>query len=148
MSLIVMSAPSAPRLRSAAVISDARFRHVHHDPRFVRPASSASSAFTVDRRFERMFSDPAFKLDYAVDRWGRQVGRKGEDDIKKFYRIQDDGRQQDETKEEEAAEAEQDEGEAAHTSRTCAQASTRRTARTAGCATGSGMPLSSNATGR
>ena len=117
-SLIVMSAPSAPRLRSAAVISDARFRHVHHDPRFVRPASSASSAFTVDRRFERMFSDPAFKLDYAVDRWGRAVGRKGEDDIKKFYRIQDDGRQQDETKAEEAAEAEQDEGEAAQTSRT------------------------------
>ena len=52
----------APSVDTSRVITDARFSHVHTDPRFQR-AHSASSSFAVDKRFTRMFKDPAFKLD-------------------------------------------------------------------------------------
>lgn len=52
---------------AGSLVKDERFQHVHKDPRFQRLPKQAQT-FKVDKRFERMFNDPNFKMDCKFQR--------------------------------------------------------------------------------
>lgn len=70
-------------------LKDSRFAHVGKDPRFRRVPKSQRKV-KVDERFGGMFKDDRFKLKYSVDKRGRPVRLSSNDQLKRYYDIDDE----------------------------------------------------------
>ncbi|ODQ53965.1 hypothetical protein SAICODRAFT_6746 [Saitoella complicata NRRL Y-17804] len=100
------------------VTTDPRFSVVHSDARFALPKRK-DTKFAVDKRFKGMLNDKEFADGPSVDRYGRRVGKdKGKEEIKRYYRMEDEEEgeegedsEDDEDKEEDDEDEESDEEE-------------------------------------
>ncbi|KAG7397491.1 pre-rRNA-processing protein esf1 [Phytophthora boehmeriae] len=87
-------------------VRDQRFQKVHNDPRFARN-SKRKNKLQIDKRFAGALKDERFQsVQGKYDKYGRRI-EKRENELKKFYRLEDeedaDAAASDEEKDEAAA---------------------------------------------
>jgi hypothetical protein len=68
------------------IIKDSRFSHIVVDPRFKR-ISRREKKVKIDKRFQSMFKDKSFKVNYTVDKRGRPITQTSNEDLKKYYAL-------------------------------------------------------------
>ena len=69
-----------------STVTDGRFAHIHHDPRFER-LPSKNTKVAVDARFAGVFEEKRFSQP-KVDKYGRKVKKDaatGDNDLRRFY---------------------------------------------------------------
>ncbi|KAF7723565.1 pre-rRNA-processing protein esf1 [Apophysomyces ossiformis] len=72
------------------ITTDARFKHIHNDPRFLRPKKKDMKV-AIDKRFSAMMHSKEFGSGPKVDKYGRRLeGNTAEKEMKRFYRIEDE----------------------------------------------------------
>eukprot|EP00124_Ichthyophonus_hoferi_P000985 Ihof_evm17s43 gene=Ihof_evmTU17s43 len=71
------------------LVKDARFEHMHYDPRFRRLAKKQTKV-AIDPRFKGMLTDDRFKLNYSVDKYGRKIEQSTKDNLEKFYQLDEE----------------------------------------------------------
>ncbi|KAH0612851.1 uncharacterized protein H6S33_009231 [Morchella sextelata] len=82
--------PSTAPTDRAPVTNDSRFASVHSDPRFAMPRRK-DAKIAIDKRFTRMLKDDDFAQKASVDRYGRKLAKDaGKEEIKRYYRLDDD----------------------------------------------------------
>lgn len=64
--------------------SDARFAYMAKDPKFKR-IPKAERKVKIDKRFQGMFKDKRFTVQYTVDKRGRPVSQTSSENLKKYY---------------------------------------------------------------
>lgn len=93
-----------------SALKDKRFANIGKDPRFRRVPDSTRKV-VVDKRFNSMFSDRKFKLNYTVDKRGKPSTLTSSEQLKKFYEIESDDTDEDEKEGDETDEdADEEEG--------------------------------------
>ncbi|XP_037934381.1 ESF1 homolog [Teleopsis dalmanni] len=65
---------------------DERFHHLVADPRF-KSFPKSQRKVKIDNRFQRMFTDDVFKIQYTVDKHGRKLNKSSSENLRKFYEI-------------------------------------------------------------
>eukprot|EP00061_Rhincodon_typus_P010818 g35388.t1 len=65
-------------------MNDGRFSQVMTDPRFWEMPDKERK-IKIDKRFQGMFHDKKFKLNYTVDKRGRPINHSTTEDLKRFY---------------------------------------------------------------
>nr|XP_018913035.1 PREDICTED: pre-rRNA-processing protein esf1 [Bemisia tabaci]XP_018913036.1 PREDICTED: pre-rRNA-processing protein esf1 [Bemisia tabaci] len=65
---------------------DDRFAHVAQDPKF-RRIPKYERKIKIDKRFQSMFTDERFTVNYSVDKRGRPLQKSSGDDFRKYYEI-------------------------------------------------------------
>ncbi|DBA93140.1 TPA: hypothetical protein ACH3X2_003452 [Trebouxia sp. C0005] len=71
-------------------VTDTRFEAAQWDPRFQR-FPKAKRHVEIDKRFEGMFSKPEFQQHSTVDKRGREVAnRKNQENMRKYYKLKDE----------------------------------------------------------
>ncbi|XP_048456529.1 ESF1 homolog isoform X1 [Rhincodon typus] len=70
--------------RSQEIMNDGRFSQVMTDPRFWEMPDKERK-IKIDKRFQGMFHDKKFKLNYTVDKRGRPINHSTTEDLKRFY---------------------------------------------------------------
>jgi len=71
------------------IMKDGRFSHITLDPRFKR-IPKLEQKIKIDKRFQSMFKDKRFKINYSVDKRGRLVSRTSKEDLKRYYALSSD----------------------------------------------------------
>jgi hypothetical protein len=71
------------------IMKDSRFSHIALDPRFKR-IPKLEQKIKIDKRFQSMFKDKRFKINYTVDKRGRPITRTSNEDLKRYYAISSD----------------------------------------------------------
>ena len=79
------------------VKKDPRFAHIAKDPKFRRMKVSQRKV-QIDKRFEGMFNDKSFKLKYSVDKRGRPMQKSTNEDLRKYYALNESDEEEDEKK--------------------------------------------------
>jgi len=82
--------PKKDMKMSNADEQDERFKHLAYDARFQRFPSRNKNTVKVDDRFQRMFTDEEFRVGASKDKRGRK-GKDKKDDVRRYYRLDDDG---------------------------------------------------------
>ncbi|KAE8907041.1 hypothetical protein PF005_g2346 [Phytophthora fragariae] len=86
-------------------VRDQRFQKVHNDPRFARN-SKRKSKLQIDGRFAGALKDERFQsVQGKYDKYGRRIEKK-DNELKKFYRLEEDEDEQEKEEEEEEEEEE------------------------------------------
>ncbi|XP_023117750.2 ESF1 homolog isoform X2 [Amphiprion ocellaris] len=67
---------------------DDRFLRVQKDPRFWEMPERERKV-KIDKRFQFMFHDERFKVNYTVDKRGRPINHTSTEDLKRFYKLSD-----------------------------------------------------------
>ncbi|KAH7491564.1 hypothetical protein KRP22_002969 [Phytophthora ramorum] len=81
-------------------VRDQRFQKVHNDPRFARN-SKRKSKLQIDNRFAGALKDDRFQsVQGKYDKYGRRIEKK-DNELKKFYRLEEEEEEEDEEEEEE-----------------------------------------------
>ncbi|XP_067845565.1 ESF1 homolog [Heptranchias perlo] len=75
--------------RSQEISNDERFSQVMKDPRFWEMPEKERK-IKIDKRFQGMFHDKKFKLNYTVDKRGRPISHSTTEDLKRFYDLDSD----------------------------------------------------------
>uniref|UniRef100_UPI00398E5066 ESF1 homolog n=1 Tax=Pristiophorus japonicus TaxID=55135 RepID=UPI00398E5066 len=75
--------------RPQEIINDGRFTQVMKDPRFWEMPEKERK-IKIDKRFQGMFHDKKFKLNYTVDKRGRPINHSTTEDLKRFYDLDSD----------------------------------------------------------
>ena len=84
--------------------ADPRFANIQTDPRFRLP-SKKNTHVKIDKRFAHMLRDDEFSSRAKVDRYGRKLPEDaGRQELKKFYRVEDEDEQSSEDDGDEDAE--------------------------------------------
>ncbi|XP_068088564.1 ESF1 homolog isoform X2 [Hyperolius riggenbachi] len=68
--------------------SDQRFSRVTRDPRFWE-MPEREKKIKIDKRFQGMFKDKKFSLNYTVDKRGRPIHHNTTEDLRRFYDLSD-----------------------------------------------------------
>ncbi|XP_065835027.1 ESF1 homolog isoform X2 [Oscarella lobularis] len=68
---------------------DPRFARISSDPRF-KPTPKHARKVKIDPRFRGMFTEKSFKTHYARDKRGRKVNQSSNDDLRRFYDLEED----------------------------------------------------------
>ena len=89
------AAASAAGSSSSSARSDSRFDHFRHDPRFKRQARRTQGV-EVDARFAGVFEDKRFSTVTTTDSRGRPLERASRDDMHRYYRSKDNGKEEEE----------------------------------------------------
>jgi len=71
------------------IMKDGRFSHIAVDPRFKR-IPKLEQKIKIDKRFQSMFKDKRFKINYTVDKRGRPVSHTSKEDLKRYYALSSD----------------------------------------------------------
>lgn len=71
------------------IMKDGRFSHIALDPRFKR-IPKLEQKIKIDKRFQSMFKDKRFNINYAVDKRGRPVSHTSKEDLKRYYALPSD----------------------------------------------------------
>ncbi|KAJ9067180.1 pre-rRNA-processing protein esf1 [Entomophthora muscae] len=89
--------PNAPANKlEGPVTTDPRFSKVHSDPRFLKPKFQANKV-KVDSRFKAIFEDDMnFKFTAKVDKYGRKQNDTTKEDMRKFYKLEDEEKENEE----------------------------------------------------
>ncbi|KAI8052318.1 hypothetical protein BDF22DRAFT_687666 [Syncephalis plumigaleata] len=88
------------------VTDDTRFARIHYDPRFQRTKKDAVK-IDLDDRFKHMMTSEEFSGKPKVDQYGRKLqDNAGQHELKRYYRIKDEGEEKE--KEDDSASAESD----------------------------------------
>ncbi|KAL3872948.1 hypothetical protein ACJMK2_036117 [Sinanodonta woodiana] len=69
-------------------LKDERFTHIAMDPRFHKMPRQERKV-KIDKRFEAMFDDKKFNVKYSVDKRGRPLNLKSNENLKRFYELSD-----------------------------------------------------------
>lgn len=85
------SGRAPPSYGDAPVTTDPRFARVHTDPRFLKPKRDDTKV-VVDERFKGLFEEDKSKKKNKTDKYGRRIvkGQSDADQMKRFYRLEDD----------------------------------------------------------
>ncbi|XP_051867006.1 ESF1 homolog isoform X2 [Pristis pectinata] len=75
--------------RAEEVMNDERFSQVMKDPRFWEMPEKERKV-KIDKRFQGMFHEKKFKLNYTVDKRGRPIHHSTTEDLKRFYDLDSD----------------------------------------------------------
>ncbi|XP_041068119.1 ESF1 homolog [Carcharodon carcharias] len=75
--------------RSQEILNDGRFSQVMTDPRFWEMPDKERK-IKIDKRFQGMFHDKKFKLNYTMDKRGRPINHSTTEDLKRFYDLDSD----------------------------------------------------------
>lgn len=103
------------------ISKDDRFSHIGKDPRF-RRIPKKEKKVKIDSRFQSMFTDKKFKLKYTVDKRGRPVNKTTSENLKKFYDIDEEEKndaKSDSEQDEQCDDATTDNGICIHLLNTC-----------------------------
>jgi len=71
------------------IMKDGRFSHITLDPRF-KIIPKLEQKIKIDKRFQSMFKDKRFKINYSVDKRGRPVSHTSKEDLKRYYTLSSD----------------------------------------------------------
>ncbi|XP_078040331.1 ESF1 homolog isoform X2 [Augochlora pura] len=66
------------------LLSDARFAHVAKDPKFKRIPKTERKV-KIDKRFQGMFKDKKFVVQYTIDKRGRPGNQTSSENLRKYY---------------------------------------------------------------
>lgn len=80
---------------------DSRFAHLVSDPRF-KNITKATKSIKIDKRFQSMFKDDKFNVNYTVDKYGRPSKKSSGSDLKKYYDLSSENEEEEQAKEKEA----------------------------------------------
>jgi len=69
--------------------NDERFVHFKWDPRF-RRIQTREKQPKIDSRFQSMFTEEKFQLQYSVDKTGKRVSKSSNDFLQKYYELSSD----------------------------------------------------------
>lgn len=76
---------------------DPRFAQIHTNPKFALPKKKDSKV-VIDKRFKGMLKDDDFTTKAKVDRYGRKIeAKEGAEEIKRYYRLEDEDEDEDAT---------------------------------------------------
>ncbi|KAI9138893.1 hypothetical protein BKA69DRAFT_1089162 [Paraphysoderma sedebokerense] len=78
-------------MNSIPITTDSRFSHVHNDPRFMRPKKKDTKV-KIDKRFREKLETLGQEMSKSgpkVDKYGRPLAQSKEEDLKRFYRMND-----------------------------------------------------------
>lgn len=67
---------------------DSRFEQAYSDPKF-RRIPTKQKKIVIDDRFADMLTQPNFQLTTKVDKRGRPVQHSAEDELKRFYQLEE-----------------------------------------------------------
>lgn len=84
--------------------SDERFVHLAKDPRF-RTLRKKKRKVQIDDRFKSMFTDDKFTLKYTKDKRGWKQNKTSGDDLRKFYSLDTDEKEERDVEDESTAKA-------------------------------------------
>eukprot|EP00252_Welwitschia_mirabilis_P006631 TRINITY_DN1751_c0_g1_i3.p1 TRINITY_DN1751_c0_g1~~TRINITY_DN1751_c0_g1_i3.p1 ORF type:complete len:850 (-),score=262.64 TRINITY_DN1751_c0_g1_i3:130-2679(-) len=79
------------------IVADARFAHLHSDPRFMRIPRKTKKV-SIDARFQRMFHDKHFTNSSLVDKRGRNK-KQEKNEFHEYYHLSDDDSESEPTSE-------------------------------------------------
>ncbi|XP_054013841.1 ESF1 homolog [Hylaeus anthracinus] len=81
------------------LLSDKRFAHIARDPKFKRIPKNERKV-KIDKRFQSMFKDKKFTVQYTVDKRGRPVQETSSENLRKYYDLpsSDEEEEEDEKK--------------------------------------------------
>ncbi|XP_034239620.1 ESF1 homolog [Thrips palmi] len=65
---------------------DGRFSHIASDPRF-KTIPRSQRQVKIDKRFQGMFKDERFKMNYTVDKRGKPISRTSNEDLERYYAL-------------------------------------------------------------
>lgn len=65
---------------------DGRFSHIASDPRF-KTIPRSQRQVKIDKRFQGMFKDKRFKMNYTVDKRGKPISRTSNEDLERYYAL-------------------------------------------------------------
>ncbi|KAL1131878.1 hypothetical protein AAG570_011489 [Ranatra chinensis] len=65
---------------------DERFSFIANDPRF-RSIPKVHRRIKIDKRFQSMFTDKNFQLNYRIDKRGRPINETQSENFKKYYEL-------------------------------------------------------------
>ena len=71
------------------IMKDGRFSDIALDPRFKR-IPKLEQKIKIDKRFQSMFKDKRFKINYTVDKRGRPISHTSNEDLKRYYAVSSD----------------------------------------------------------
>lgn len=71
------------------IMKDGRFSDIALDPRFKR-IPKLEQKIKIDKRFQSMFKDKRFKINYTVDKRGCPISRTSNEDLKRYYAVSSD----------------------------------------------------------
>lgn len=77
------------------LLSDKRFAYVARDPKFKR-IPKAERKVKIDKRFQSMFKDKKFTVQYTIDKRGRPVNQTSSENLKKYYDLSSSEEENDE----------------------------------------------------
>ncbi|XP_050476151.1 ESF1 homolog [Bombus huntii] len=66
------------------LLNDKRFAHITRDPKFKR-IPKAERKVKIDKRFQSMFKDKKFTVQYTIDKRGRPVNQTSYENLRKYY---------------------------------------------------------------
>ncbi|CAK9817197.1 ESF1 homolog [Anthophora plagiata] len=68
------------------LLNDKRFAHIARDPKFKR-IPKAERMVKIDKRFQSMFKNKHFTVQYTIDKRGRPVHQTSSENLKKYYEL-------------------------------------------------------------
>ncbi|XP_043259726.1 ESF1 homolog isoform X2 [Colletes gigas] len=66
------------------LLSDKRFAHIARDPKFKRIPKTERKV-KIDKRFQSMFNDKKFTVQYTIDKRGRPINQTSSENLRKYY---------------------------------------------------------------
>ncbi|CAL7943060.1 unnamed protein product [Xylocopa violacea] len=66
------------------LLNDKRFAHVARDPKFKRMPKTERKV-VIDKRFQNMFKDKKFMVNYTIDKRGRPMNLASSENLRKYY---------------------------------------------------------------
>ncbi|KOX77846.1 ESF1 like protein [Melipona quadrifasciata] len=87
------------------LLNDKRFAYVARDPKF-KKIPKAERKVKIDKRFQSMFKDKKFTVQYTIDKRGRPVNQTSSENLKKYYDLSSSEQENDEEEQEKPSQRE------------------------------------------
>ncbi|XP_031835837.1 ESF1 homolog isoform X2 [Nomia melanderi] len=82
-----------------ALLNDTRFAFIAKDPKFKRIPKTERKV-KIDKRFQGMFKDKKFAVQYTIDKRGRPISQTSSENLKKYYDLSSSDEEEEEEEEE------------------------------------------------
>ncbi|XP_076752276.1 ESF1 homolog [Xylocopa sonorina] len=82
------------------LLNDKRFAHIARDPKFKRMPKTERKV-VIDKRFQNMFNDKKFTVNYTIDKRGRPMNVASSENLRKYYDLPTSEEEEEEEKEQE-----------------------------------------------
>lgn len=78
------------------LLNDERFAYIARDPKFKRIPKTERKV-KIDKRFQSMFKDNKFKIQYTIDKRGRPINQTSSENLRKYYDLSSSEEENEET---------------------------------------------------